>query len=288
LGAVSGAGLAWFAAGNLWQGLLTGGLLTGSLLALHKGGLASLKHLWLRWLLYRHGELPWNVRQFLEAGVERLCLQRVGGHYRFSHPLLQTQFAAEITRAYDERLHLNPDDVEAYTKRAALYLTLGDWDAARQDYDRVIALQPDGPDAYAARSWVRYQQGDYLGTIADYAVLLDRAPALAQRLTYKPTSAFNAQGFVSGTDEGYADALGAGRQDADPTDVLTVLNDDVNSFEQVIAVLSQYLPGVDRKRARQLAQRIHQQGQAIVWEGPAPLVELYQVQLQQAGLTAIV
>lgn len=278
LGAVSGAGLAWFAGGNPGQGLLTGGLLAGGLLALHKGGLASLKHLWLRWLLYRHGELPWNVRQFLAAGVERLCLQRVGGHYTFSHPLLQAHFAAEITRAYDERLRLNPDDAEAYAKRAALYLTLGDLDAARQDYDRVIALQPDWPEAYAARSWVRYQQGDYPGTIADYAVLLDRAPALAQSLTYKSASDFT-QGRLGEA---------GGDQTAELGDVLRVLNDNINSFEQVIAALSQYLPGVDRERARRLAQRIHQEGQAIVWEGPAPLVALYQIQLQQAGLTAIV
>lgn len=278
LGAVGGAGLAWFAGGNPGQGLLTGGLLAGGLLALHKGGLASLKHLWLRWLLYRHGELPWNVRQFLAAGVERLCLQRVGGHYTFSHPLLQAHFAAESTRAYDERLRLNPDDAEAYAKRAALYLSLGDLDAARQDYDRVIALQPDWPEAYAARSWVRYQQGDYPGTIADYAVLLDRAPALAQSLTYKSASV-PSQGRLGEAGDDQTAELG---------DVLRVLNDDINSFEQVIAALSQYLPGVDRERARRLAQRIHQEGQAIVWEGPAPLVALYQIQLQQAGLTAIV
>gem|GEM_PF-136209 len=301
LGGVSGAGFAGFASGNVGQGLLTGSLLAGGLLALHKGGLASLKHGWLRWLLYRQGELPWNVRQFLEAGVERLCLQRVGGHYAFSHRLLQAHFAAEVVQEYSERIHLNPNDTDAYVKRAALAIALGDWDAAGQDYDRVIALQPDWPEAYAARSWVRYQQGDYPGTIADYALLLDRAPALAQRLTYKPTSASDSQLFLGETVShgetlnGGETLLGGGRQDttmgrrdAYPTSVLTVLNDEINSFEQVITALNQYLPGIDRDRARQLAQRIHQEGQAIVWEGPAPLVALYQIQLQQAGLTAIV
>ncbi len=287
LGGMSGAGFAWLVGGNPWQGLLTGGLLIGSLLGLHKGGLASLKHGWLRWLLYRQGELPWNVRQFLEAGAERLCLHQVGGHYAFVHRLLQTQFAATIAHEYSERIHLNPNDADAYAKRAALSTTLGDLDAAERDYDRVIALQPDWLEAYAARSWVRYQQGDYPGTLADYACLLDRAPALAQSLTYKPTAVSNLQGSVGKSDTDQTVHLQAGKQDAYPTNVLTVLNDDIHSFEQVIAVLSHYLPGVDHNRARHLAQRIHQEGQAIVWEGPAPLVALYQIQLQQTGLTVV-
>ncbi|UZQ55819.1 ATP-dependent Clp protease adaptor ClpS [Trichothermofontia sichuanensis B231] len=299
LGGMSGAGFAWLVGGDPWQGLLTGGLLTGSLLGLHKGGLASLKHGWLRWLLYRQGELPWNVRQLLEAGAERLCLHQVGGHYAFIHRLLQTHFAAMLAEEYSERIHLNPNDADAYAQRAALYATLGDLDAAAQDYDRVIALQPDWLEAYAARSWLRYQRGDYPGTLADYAFLLDRAPALAQSLTYKPTAV---QGYTSelGTDQvmplpasgqaaecGRAQDSKASGQAAYPTDVLTVLNDDIHSFEQVIAVLSHYLPGVDRDRARQLAQRIHQEGKAIVWEGPVPLVALYQIQLQQMGLTVV-
>ncbi|WP_448561942.1 ATP-dependent Clp protease adaptor ClpS, partial [Trichothermofontia sp.] len=303
LGGMSGAAFAWLATGNPWQGLFTGGLLAGSLLALHKGGLASLKHGWLRWLLYRQGELPWNMRQFLAVSVERLCLHRVGGRYTFVHRLLQSHLAATLADEYSERIHLNPHDGDAYAKRAALYATLGDLDAASRDYDRVIALQPDRLEAYAARSWVRYQQGDYPGTIADYAVLLDRAPALAQNLTYKPTSAPNPQQFLKGThnpanhqvshqvshqadSDSHDETHGkTGRQADYSTAVLTVCNDDINSFDQVVAVLSYYLPGIDRDRACQLAQRIHPEGQVIVWEGPAPLVALYQIQLQQAGLT---
>ncbi len=57
------------------------------------GGEACLKHLILRVMLWRNGSIPWNYAQFLDWGVERIFLQKVGGGYIFVHRLLLEHFA---------------------------------------------------------------------------------------------------------------------------------------------------------------------------------------------------
>ncbi len=52
------------------------------------GGEACLKHLLLRVMLWRNGSTPWNYSKFLDWGVERILLQKVGGGYIFIHRLL--------------------------------------------------------------------------------------------------------------------------------------------------------------------------------------------------------
>ncbi len=64
-----------------------------------------------------------------------------------------------------------------------------------------------------------------------------------------------------------------------------VLNDDHNTFEGVAFALSSTLPGVSYEQGLRLADRIHNQGQAIVWSGPREPAELYWEQLQGFGLT---
>jgi ATP-dependent Clp protease adaptor protein ClpS len=64
-----------------------------------------------------------------------------------------------------------------------------------------------------------------------------------------------------------------------------VLNDDHNTFEGVAAALSKTIPGVDFDRGMQLANRIHNTGQAIVWSGLREPAELYHSQLMGYGLT---
>ena len=44
-----------------------------------------------------------------------------------------------------------------------------------------------------------------------------------------------------------------------------VLNDDHNTFEGVAFALAQTIPGVDYDRGMALANRIHNEGRAIVW-----------------------
>jgi ATP-dependent Clp protease adaptor protein ClpS len=64
-----------------------------------------------------------------------------------------------------------------------------------------------------------------------------------------------------------------------------VLNDDHNTFEGVATALAGVLPGVSFARGMELANRIHHEGQAIVWAGQREPAELYWEQLQARGLT---
>ena len=64
-----------------------------------------------------------------------------------------------------------------------------------------------------------------------------------------------------------------------------VLNDSHNTFEGVAFALADVVPGVDYDRGMQLANRIHNSGQAIVWSGHREAAELYHSQLAGHGLT---
>lgn len=62
-------------------------------------------------------------------------------------------------------------------------------------------------------------------------------------------------------------------------------NDDHNTFEHVAASLARVLPGIDVPQGHRLADRIHNEGQAIVWSGPREPAEHYWDELSAAGLT---
>jgi ATP-dependent Clp protease adaptor protein ClpS len=64
-----------------------------------------------------------------------------------------------------------------------------------------------------------------------------------------------------------------------------VLNDDHNTFQGVAFALSSVLPGVSYDRGLELANRIHNSGQAVVWSGPKETAEHYWSQLAGHGLT---
>ncbi|HXF97267.1 MAG TPA: ATP-dependent Clp protease adaptor ClpS [Gaiellaceae bacterium] len=64
-----------------------------------------------------------------------------------------------------------------------------------------------------------------------------------------------------------------------------VLNDDHNTFQGVAHALSTVLPGVSYERGLELANRIHETGQAIVWSGHREQAELYWSELEAFGLT---
>ena len=76
------------------------------------------------------------------------------------------------------------------------------------------------------------------------------------------------------------DATGLGR----PWNVI-VLNDDHNTFQGVAAALSAVVPGVTYDQGMNLANRIHNTGQAIVWAGLKEPAELYWEGLADRGLT---
>ena len=57
------------------------------------GGIGGMQRFVLRFVLWRHGYIPWNYARFLGLATERLFLQRVGGRYRFTHELLRDYLA---------------------------------------------------------------------------------------------------------------------------------------------------------------------------------------------------
>jgi hypothetical protein len=93
-------GLLYELLGGLLGGLLFGlvvGLLGGLVSGLLFGGTAYLQHYLLRYILWRSGTMPWHYIRFLEEASERILLLKVGGGYRFIHPLLLDYFASQST-----------------------------------------------------------------------------------------------------------------------------------------------------------------------------------------------
>ena len=64
-----------------------------------------------------------------------------------------------------------------------------------------------------------------------------------------------------------------------------VRNDDHNTFDHVAATLARTIPGISLDRGYQIADRIHNSGQAIVYSGHQETAEHYWEQLSGAGLT---
>lgn len=64
-----------------------------------------------------------------------------------------------------------------------------------------------------------------------------------------------------------------------------VRNDNHNTFDHVAQTLARVLPGVSLEAGHQIADRIHNSGQATVWTGPREPAEHYWEQLDAAGLT---
>lgn len=64
-----------------------------------------------------------------------------------------------------------------------------------------------------------------------------------------------------------------------------VRNDDHNTFDHVAETLARVLPGVTVAQGHEIAETIHNSGQAIVWSGARELAEHYWEQLNAAGLT---
>jgi ATP-dependent Clp protease adaptor protein ClpS len=64
-----------------------------------------------------------------------------------------------------------------------------------------------------------------------------------------------------------------------------VRNDNHNTFEHVARTLASVLPGVNLDQGHQIAEQIHNKGQATVWSGPREPAEHYWEQLDAAGLT---
>ncbi|MBW4680090.1 MAG: NACHT domain-containing protein [Microcoleus vaginatus WJT46-NPBG5] len=66
-----------------------GGALMGGFIP----GFSGVRQFVLRFILWRHGYIPWNYARFLDYATKQLFLQRIGKRYRFTHKLLQEHFA---------------------------------------------------------------------------------------------------------------------------------------------------------------------------------------------------
>jgi ATP-dependent Clp protease adaptor protein ClpS len=64
-----------------------------------------------------------------------------------------------------------------------------------------------------------------------------------------------------------------------------VRNDDHNTFDHVARTLARFIPGITLERGHQLAEQIHNSGQAVVFSGHREPAEHYWEQLKGAGLT---
>jgi hypothetical protein len=105
-------GIGFGLVGGLLLGLpfgLFNGLLLGLFGGLVFGGQTYLGHYLLRLLLWYSGAIPWYYIRFLEEATERILLQRVGGGYRFIHPLFLDYFASLVTTpAPPSSVHSSP------------------------------------------------------------------------------------------------------------------------------------------------------------------------------------
>jgi ATP-dependent Clp protease adaptor protein ClpS len=70
----------------------------------------------------------------------------------------------------------------------------------------------------------------------------------------------------------------------DPWKVI-VRNDDHNTFDHVARTLARYIPDTTLERGHEIANMIHNAGQAIVFSGHQERAEHYWEQLKGAGLT---
>jgi ATP-dependent Clp protease adaptor protein ClpS len=70
-----------------------------------------------------------------------------------------------------------------------------------------------------------------------------------------------------------------------PNFKVIVLNDDFNTFEHVADCLVKHVPQMTPEKAWEMTNKIHHEGQAIVWVGPQEQAELYHTQLAWEGLT---
>jgi tetratricopeptide (TPR) repeat protein len=100
-----------------------------------------------------------------ESNEERGAIYRLSGCCL----LLQNNPTSAI-EAFDEAIHLNPSDDEAFLNRGEAYATLSKPDRAIADYSEAIRLQPLKPEAYFSRGELREEMGDKEHASEDLAI----------------------------------------------------------------------------------------------------------------------
>ncbi|MEO0827049.1 MAG: hypothetical protein AAFY67_15520, partial [Cyanobacteria bacterium J06642_9] len=74
------------------------GLFFGLFVGLLMGASACIVHFSVRTVFYLGNAMPWNYARFLDYGVDRIFLQKVGGGYIFIHRSLMEHFAGMAVR----------------------------------------------------------------------------------------------------------------------------------------------------------------------------------------------
>ncbi|AFY78628.1 MAG: tetratricopeptide repeat protein [Hydrococcus sp. C42_A2020_068] len=146
-------------------------------------------------LIQRHYEsrADWRTRVFLSAIYLGSLFGGVAGAFGAISPhwigLLSSYFKSsqqtrdritqerqqEIDRA-TEALRRNPNDVDAYLKRAQMYTWLGKDREALADYDCAVSLKPDDISSRLNRASFRAKLEDSQGAIEDYDYVLRLEP----------------------------------------------------------------------------------------------------------------
>ncbi|MDJ0728120.1 MAG: ATP-dependent Clp protease adaptor ClpS [Prochloraceae cyanobacterium] len=240
-------------------------------LALMKGGTATIKHFVLRAILSFNRSLPWNLADFLNYATERNLLQRVGGGYIFVDRLVQEYLSDLARQEYQLEQRIDPHNAIAYLERANTKASLGDATGAIADYNQAIEIDANLAAAFAGRSLARYILRDDSGALEDYQITHSLDPNLARSITYTVDRVPKSSALT--------------KSEGDCKYLVTLLNDNVNTFDYVCDCLMKYVPKMNGDRAWQLTMQVHNQGQAIVWSGPEHLAQLYHAQLSQAGLS---
>ena len=66
---------------------------------------------------------------------------------------------------------------------------------------------------------------------------------------------------------------------------IIVLDDNINTFENVANSLVSIIPAMNERRSWDIAIKVDREGSAEVWRGPLEQAELYHQQLRSKGLT---
>ena len=79
-------------------------------------------------------------------------------------------------RAFNQAIKFNPNNPEAYHKRANAYYDLKEYEQALADYTKAIELNPKYVNAYFNRGLTRYDMSDLSGALADFNQVLKQEP----------------------------------------------------------------------------------------------------------------
>jgi Tetratricopeptide repeat len=120
------------------------------------------------------------LRPFDPAWVTEQVDRTLGAIEAGSHPAARATnymgLAQAAIEALDEAIRRDPTDAEAWARRGAAKLKLGDLQGAIADLDQALRLDPASGFAWAFRGAARAKRGDDAGAIADFQRAIELDP----------------------------------------------------------------------------------------------------------------